>query len=270
MAETVKHAWLRALGPAEMPASIDLADGVYRHLRTYKHDFFAATGLYEGPGGKVVLKLGRQARLLGLPMAWMGRFLAHRERVVYDAVDDLPGVPGCLGVWGETGFVHAFMEGHPLQRKEAVDADFFPRLRALIEALHERRIAYVDLEKRENILVDDKGCPGLIDFQISWYWPTRDKRRGLQKLIPDVVGRLILRRLQKADLYHLLKHHRRHRREDLTPEQLEASYCGGFWIRLHRWLFRPITLLRRAVLKKLTGRSRSPKQDGPEFMEPPC
>ncbi len=267
--EKVRHAWLRALGKAEMPERITLCDGDYRHLRTWKHDFFAATGLYEGPSGRVVLKLGRTASLLGLPASWIGRLLCDREMDVYQAVDDLAGVPRCLGRWGQTGLVHVFVEGHPLQKREPVNGEFFPCLERLIDELHRRDIAYVDLEKRENILVDSQGRPCLIDFQISWRWPSDagQRRQGLRRLIPDSLGRYLLRRMQEGDRYHLLKHRRRHRPDTLTPEQIEASYRRGFLHGVHRRISRPLTLLRRSALKVLTGRWRSLKQDGPEFME---
>jgi len=263
----IKHAWLRALGHRDLPEAVELSDGTYRLLRTYKHDFFAATGLYEGPSGKAILKLGRTVRFLGLPMAWLGRYLADHECRVYRAVEGLPGVPKCLGRYDRTGFVHAFVEGHPLQRYEHVDEHFFPRLRELLEALHARGIAYVDLEKRENILVGQDGRPYLIDFQISFMFPPRWRDRpSLAKLLPGPLGRFILGRLQAGDRYHLLKHHRRHRPQDLTPEQHAASYRRGIFIELHRRLFMPFTMIRRWILKQLTGRSRSPKQDGPEFV----
>jgi hypothetical protein len=264
---TVKHPWLRALGREDMPPSVMLADGEYRHLRTFKHDFFAATGLYEGPSGRVVLKLGRMAALFGVPMSWMGRFLADHEASIYQELDGLPGVPRWFGRWGDTGIVHAFVEGHPLQRRELVADDFFPRLEALLGELHRRGIAYVDLEKRENILVRDGGEPCLIDFQISWKWRGAGgvRRAGLQRLIPADLGDLLLAKLQQGDRYHLLKHRRRHRPDTLTVEQFAASYRTGWYIALHRRVAWPFTALRRAVLKLLTGRSRSPKQDGPEF-----
>ncbi|NLX14759.1 MAG: hypothetical protein GXY44_14065 [Phycisphaerales bacterium] len=249
-----------------MPARIILSDGEYRHLRTYKHDFFAATGLYAGPSGKVILKLGRLVGLLGLPMSWLGRYLADRECAVYRSVADVPGVPRYLGRWGETGFVHQFVEGHPLQRNESVVDEFFPELDRLLGELHTRNVAYADLEKRENILVGDDGRPWLIDFQISWHWPPSG-RQGGQRVVPDELGKFILLRLRQADRYHLLKHWRRHRADQLTVAQLEASYRRGFFVELHRRVTRPLTLLRRAALKKLTGRSRSAKQDGPEFLE---
>lgn len=253
-----------------MPARIELADGAYEHVRTYKHDFFAATGLYRGPSGPAILKLGRTAGVFGLPMGWLGRLLADHEMAIYSRVDDLPGVPRCLGRYGATGFVHVFVEGHPLQRHEWVNDDFFPRLRSLINALHQRGIAYVDLEKRENILVDEAGAPYLIDFQISWQWPLKPRdRRGWQRLVPQALGLFALRRLQDGDAYHLRKHQRRHRPDTMTQEEVERSYRSGFFIHLHRLVARPLTWLRRRILKWLTGRARSPKQDGPEFIENP-
>ena len=264
----IRHAWLRALGPDELPARLDLSEGSYVRVRTYKHDFFAATGLYEGPSGKVILKMGRTASLLGLPMEWLGRRLAEREWAIYRQLQDVQGIPRCYDLHSRTGLVHAFVEGHPLQRRERVDDAFFDRLEGLLGELHRRRIAYVDLEKRENILVDAEGRPALIDFQISWWWPAdRASRKGLGRLLPDAIGRFILARLQKADYYHLLKHRRRHRPDLLTPEQIRESYHCGPLVRVHRVLSWPITATRRMVLKILTGRSRSLKQDGPEFME---
>jgi len=265
---SIRHAWLRALGKQDMPESFLLCDGEYRHVRTFKHDFFAATGLYEGPSGQVVLKMGRVVSLFGLPMCWIGKWLMQRELTIYQAVDDLPGVPVCMGQVGLTGLVHQFVEGHPLQRKERVSDEFFSQLEQMIDELHRRDIAYVDLEKRENILVDSDGNPSLIDFQISWLWPAdRKKRSGFQRCLPGFLGRFLLHRFQAGDRYHLLKHRRRHRPDTMTEEQIRASYRGGILVLAHRWISKPFTLTRRAILKILTGRSRSPKQDGPEFME---
>lgn len=274
MSDGVRHAWLRALGSREMPAEVMLADGAYRYLRTFKHDFFAATGLYEGPSGRVVLKLGRSKSLLGLPMAWLGEWAADHEADMYRLAEGVAGIPACFGRVGRTGFAHAFIEGHPLQRHEQVGDEFFARLRTMLDDLHGRGMAYVDLEKRENILVGTDGRPWLIDFQISFPGPDLDpaidRRRGpgaMCRLVPRGLRQYLLSKLQQADRYHLLKHQRRHRPDTLTAEQMAGSYATGGAIQLHRKLFRPLTLMRRQALKRLTGRSRSAKQDGPEFME---
>lgn len=257
-----------------MPAAITLADGVYRHLRTFKHDFFAATGLYDGPSGRVVLKLGRTQSLLGLPMGWLGEWAAEHECDMYRLAEGVAGVPKCFGRLGRTGFAHAFIEGHPLQKREQVGDDFFPQLGRMLDELHVRGMAYVDLEKRENILVGTDGRPWLIDFQISYPGPGLDRRikrnwgpGALHRVFPRGLRQALLARLQQGDRYHLLKHRRRHRPDSMSPEEMAASYRVGVSVQFHRRLTRPLTLLRRGILKQLTGRSRSPKQDGPEFME---
>jgi hypothetical protein len=201
-------------------------------------------------------------------MAWMGRVLSGHEASIYEELNGLEGVPRWFGKWGPTGIVHAFVEGHPLQRYERVEDDFFPRLEALLDEVHRRGIAYVDLEKRENILVCEDDRPCLIDFQISWKWTGHDagRRTGLQRLLPAGLGNLLLHKLQQGDRYHVLKHRRRHRPDTMTAGELAASYRCGCYIELHRRVSWPFTAVRRTVLKLLTGRSRSPKQDGPEFV----
>jgi len=264
-------AWLRALGDRDLPAHLRLADGVYRHARTFKHDFFAATGLYEGRGGRVILKVGRVQPLFGLPMRWLGKLLTHRELMMFQILEGVEGIPRCLGPYDATGLVRVYVEGHPLQKNEQVEDGFFERLEALLDELHDRCVAYVDLEKRENILVGQDGRPWLIDMQICWWWPNGQARGriGPEHRLPDALGRRLLKRFQFADRYHLLKHHRRHRPDELSSEQMAASYQRGFFVNAHRVLFRPVTLIRRGILKCLTGRSRSPKQDGAEFLDPP-
>lgn len=241
-------AWLRALGRSSLPDQISLGGRGFRHLQTFKHDFFAATGLYEGPTGRIILKLGRKAPVFGLPMRWVGRLLARHEGRLYRLVQGIDGVPAYLGDWGETGIVHEFVEGRPLPRDADVDDDFFPRLAAILTRIHARGAAYVDLEKRENILLGDDGRPHLIDFQISWYLPAN--RGG--ELYP--MG-LFRRMLQASDRYHLMKHWRRLRPDQVRALGLEERHLPPIWIRVHRWVFRPLTLFRRWILVRLGARS---------------
>ena len=107
---------LLALGRSSLPQSIQVEGHTYRFDTLFKHDFFAATALYVGPAGKVVLKLGRLADILGLPAEWIGRLLARREMAAYNILADLDAVPRFLGRWGSTGIVHEFIEGNPLAR----------------------------------------------------------------------------------------------------------------------------------------------------------
>lgn len=235
---------LRALGRHEMPEQVLVGDRTYRRVQVFKHDFFAATGLYRGPDGLAVLKIGRRADFLGLPMAWIGQFLANREADIYERVHDLAGVPRFVGRVGKDAFLHEYVPDHPLQKGEPVDDAFFGRLTDLIEQIHTREMAYVDLEKRSNILVGDDGRPHLIDFQISWYWPLPWGGR----LAPL---RWIRKILQASDRYHLLKHRRRVRPDQLTEEQIAQTYKPPPYIGFHRHLARPFTLLRRRTLLRM-------------------
>jgi len=251
--------WLLALGKEPPPAEIDLDDARYRRTRIFKHDFFAYTGLYEGPAGRVVLKIGRKAPFLGLPLAWIGRLHSWHESEVFRAVDDLEIVPRFTGRWQKHGITHQFIEGHPLEKGERVRDDFFPLLSAGLAEIHRRGLAYVDLEKCENVLVGSDGRPYLFDFQISWRWP----HPFLRERWPV---RWIARRFQAGDRYHLTKLQLRTRPDLFTPAELAAARNKPFLVRLHGGLTRPLTLLRRLVLRHVDperkrgerGRVRSP------------
>lgn len=239
--------FLKALGRKPFPVRMEVAGQEYDLVRIFKHDFFAATGLFRHAGGRlVVFKIGRQSDLLGLPTAWIGRFLAGREARIYETLSDVEGVPALVGRCGDTGFVHDFVPGHPLQRDrapdEVVNELFFDRLETLLDRIHAKGLAYVDLEKCENIIVGEDGKPHLIDFQISWYLPGWWGNR----FAPVVWLR---NKLQHMDAYHLLKHRRRS--ASASGDQTEATLTPPLYIRLHRAVVRPMQRIRRAVLKKL-------------------
>ena len=46
------YSHLRALGPGSLPETFTLDGRQYRLVQTFKHDFFAASGLYAGPAGR--------------------------------------------------------------------------------------------------------------------------------------------------------------------------------------------------------------------------
>lgn len=241
-------AWLKALGRnADLPTTIQVRNLEYRHIQTFKHDFFAATGLYECGGHRVVLKIGRRAPLWGISLKWIGRLLCRHEARLFQTVGSVDGIPAFLGYCGDTGLIHDYVPGRPLGKHDVPGDDFFPRLSVLLDHVHAQDAAYVDLEKRENVLLGEDGKPHLIDFQISWHWPVN--RGGGTSL-----ARFVLTVLQQSDRYHLLKHWRRMRPDQLPSAAFAASYSPPFWIRWHRAVFRPLTLLRRRILVWLGGR----------------
>jgi hypothetical protein len=239
---------MRALGRRDLPGALSIQNVEYRHLRTIKHDFFAATGLYcDMAGERVILKMARTERFAGCPLVWLGRFLQRRELHFYQRLADLRQVPKVLGTVGSTGFVMEFVEGNPLAEVPAVPDHFFDELLALIGELHRRGIAYVDSNKPQNILLGSDGKPHLIDFQISW---------DIQRLGNFWPNRWLLRRLQADDVYHLTKHKRRLRPDELTDGQLQQLTRKSAFIRAHRFLTRPYFLLRRRIFKRLRDSGR--------------
>ncbi len=233
-----------ALGRRSLPDVIEVGGLSYSHRRLFKNDFFAATALYEGPAGKVILKVQRQASFLLIPLGWVGRWLAAREAAALSRLSGVPGIPRLIGRWGKTGLVREFIEGRTLSPKMHVPDDFHGQLRRLIETIHARGMAYVDLEKCENVLVGDDGRPYLFDFQIAWCLP---RRRG-GELLP---ARLLRNWLQAGDRYHLIKQQRRTRPDQLTEEAKAASYAKPWFVHVHHFLTRPFTRIRRTVLNRI-------------------
>jgi hypothetical protein len=256
----------RALGGDDPPAEIEIDGQAYWRVEIFKHDSWAATALYRGADGLIVCKFNRSQPILGMPMAWLGRFLACREARFLHKLAGLRNVPnpcGTVCVAGkplDNAVAHRFVPGHPLGARELVCDDFFPALRKLLTELHRRGIAYMDLHKRENILVGEDGQPHLIDFQVCCSLDDR-----LHKTFP-VLGE-VMRLFCQADRYHLYKHVAKLRPDqcDFAPADLDA--VRPWWIKLHRLLAVPFRSLRRQLLVLFgvrTGKGRAHSESHPE------
>jgi hypothetical protein len=239
---------MRALGRAGLPREFEIDGVTYRLLQTVKHDFFAATAFYsDARGHTAVLKISRNTDFAGVPLEWLGRWLCRREMHFYTKLADLPNIPRLVGAVGPTGFVHEFVPGRPLEKDRPVPDGFFAELQSLLAELHRRGLAYVDTNKPQNILLGDDGRPHLIDFQISY---------DLADLGDWKLNRWWLHRLQHEDIYHVLKHKRRMRPDEMTEVETERATRRSALIRLHRFITRPYFLLRRRTFQRLreTGR----------------
>ncbi len=230
----------------------------FEFVRLFKHDFFAATGLYQQSDSSVgvpadtnnnraiprqaVVKFQRTFPLFGIPMQWLGAIVARHEIAVFKALDGLEGVPGFMGEIGTTGYIHEFIPGDDLKQEFATGAEFFSRLESLLNAIHARSIAYVDTNKRENILYGADGKPYLIDFQISFFCRHGEK--------DNLLSRWILRRLQKEDWYHFYKHKTRLAAQICTPDDFQHANNRSWYIRLHRSFAQPIIHARRRFLAR--------------------
>jgi hypothetical protein len=254
-----RPATFKALGRRAVPETIDIDGQTATFVELYKHDSWAATARYTlADGDAIICKFNRRQSLLGLPMGWLGRTLARRERHALDALAGVPGIPETFArvrVDGElwrNAIARRFVAGHPLQSGERFDAKFLMDLRILLEALHSRGIAFVDLHKRENILVGDDGRPHLVDFQIHF-----DGRSLPWRWVPG--SRLLFRVLAESDRYHLGKHAVKHGGASAPPRPV--------WIRLHRMIAVPFRELRRKLLVLVGIRTGKGRVESEAFVE---
>ena len=250
-----RPALLRALGAAAPPEEVTVCGRTFRRGEIMKHDSWAATALYEDEAGtRITCKFNRQQPIFFIPMAWLGRWLAARESWFLRELADIETVPGDLGPVRAGGRVlpHAiarvFIAGAPLMKFQRVGDDFFPELLATLTTLHERSLAYVDMNKKENVVVGTDGRPYLLDYQIS-FRPPRG-RLGRSWLI-----RALHRQLAASDLLHFIKHV-----GDCRPDQFGTRAIGlppepPVLLRLHRRAMKPLRAARRRLLVALGVRS---------------
>ena len=251
-----------ALGYDSLPERVMVAERNYAIVKVFKHDFFAATGLYRQIAKDssvvatdenallAVLKLQRTYPLYGLPMKWLGRLVARHEIAVFQKLQGITGIPAFLGSHGPTGYMHEFIPGVDLCPECRPDAVFFQQLHDLLTALHARHVAYVDTNKRENILYGQDHHPWLIDFQISFNCRYGEK--------DSFLARGILRRLQREDWYHYYKHKTRLAPQICTPEDFQQAHNRSWYIRLHRFVAQPIIHWRRRFLARYQDAARKP------------
>lgn len=242
-----RPALFRALGKSEPPLEITIGGETYQRSEIYKHDSWAATSLYQGKCGLVIVKFNRQQRIGIISMRWLGYWLARHESTLLSRLRDLPNVPNLMGPVFVDGMLarHAvarvFVAGHPLGSKEMLPQSFFDQLQEIIHGVHQRRIAYMDLHKRENVIVGDDGQPHLIDFQVSYILP-----RGWWTRLTPLPW--LLRLFQQADHYHCVKHVVKHSKVDYVTAKKKLIESRPLWIKMHRWIAVPIRELRRKLL----------------------
>jgi hypothetical protein len=226
-------------------------DGVlYALARVLKHDFWAATALYEAAGPSAgrprrIIRKHNRSRPFGLlPLGWLGRLVVHNELCNLARCAGIDGVPRVLARLGPTTYCYEYIEGASLHERLPLPTDFFERLRAVLEQIHARRVAHMDLNKRGNILLGRDGRPYIIDLQVSVYLPER-------LLVSRAVSSRFRRWLQSYDVYHLYKHKRRLMPERLSEAERRLSHNRSLALMLHRAIATPYKGIRRAALRYL-------------------
>ncbi len=258
---------LYACGEKPLPAQIAVGENSYRLSQVLKHDFFAATALYESSNKslepriptpqQIILKLNRQQHFLGLPLAWLGQMLCSHQISIIRRLNHVQGTPRLLQRYGTTGFIYQYIPGRTLkENKEKLPDDFFDRLLKLLRQIHHAGIVYLDTNKQDNIILGSDGRPYLVDFQISLYVPNR-------LLLSHRLTSYLRNTLQKADIYHLYKHKRKLAPELLTPDERPLSRPTSKAIQLHRLAATPLRNLRRNLLRRLQPKDPLTSQNTP-------
>ena len=244
-------------GSSSAEKRIEIDGEWYDHLGTLKDDAFAQTELVEQDGRRYLYKVSRLRLIRGLKLRWLMKRLNDREIRTHHLLAGVHGVPRLVKRVSETSFLREYVDGRTLDRKPPyMRADFFDEFLEIVRSIHGRGVAFVDLAKKENVVVTREGRPFLIDFQVSI---ARSTRRGPIAAIWNAAVRI----MQEADVYHVYKHKKRIRPDLLRPE--ERRYARRPWFqRIHKYCFRlPYHAVKRRIIPK-HGDSRYPFYENEE------
>jgi predicted Ser/Thr protein kinase len=114
-----------------------------------------------------------------------GRPTLRREARAYGLLQDVSGIPECLGLEGRGSLVIEYIEGRLLGsfKRGHVGPEVFDRVDEIVKRVHARGVALVDLH-RSNIIITAQGDVFLIDFAFALF--ARDS------LLPGVIMRFFL------------------------------------------------------------------------------
>ena len=129
--------------------------------------------LLESGARRAVLKDYRAAGWLLRTL--VGPWLTGREERIYRALEGAPGVPRLIRRLDRHGLLVEHIEGRSCAEYAdgELPAEFFARLRDVVEGIHARGVVHCDIKNRGNIVVADSGQPYIVDFASAF---TRSER----------------------------------------------------------------------------------------------
>ena len=236
---------------------MEIGGETFVHVATLKDDAFARTELVEKDGRKYLYKISRLQLIRGLQLRWAMKRLTAREVRIHKLLDAVHGVPKLVRRVDDTSFLREFVEGRTLDRKPPfMREDFFDEFVDIVRGIHARGVAFVDLAKKENVVVTTEGRPFLIDFQVSI---SMSRGRGPISFLWNRLVRL----MQASDVYHVYKH-KRHVRPDLLREHEKQCARRPWFGSAYMCIVRiPYHLVKRRIIPK-HGDSRYPFYENDE------
>lgn len=136
------------------------------------------------------------------PSSWLlrtivGPWLIAREARIYRTLAGAPGVPNLIGLLDR----HALIIEHIAGRNCAdyadgeLPAEFFDRLRKVVEGMHACGVVHCDIKNRSNVVVAEGDLPYIVDFASAFH------RQGR----PARLRRLVFERFRTDDLRAVVK-----------------------------------------------------------------
>ena len=92
------------------------------------------------------------------------RMIRHEARV-YQQLQKLEGIPVCYGLIDRQYLALEFINGEPIRNKRPINNErYFKSLFEIIEQMHIKGVAHMDLKKKDNLLVTHGDEPCVLDF----------------------------------------------------------------------------------------------------------
>ena len=226
------------------PTDWELNGKTYRLVQMLKHDTWAAVALVEREGTRYAFKVSRARGRFERLLQPLMNFISRHEYDVYAVCDGLAGIPPLAGRVGRNAYLHEYVDGVTLDVNQNVTEGFFDELEAIVDEIHNRGVAYVDMAKRENIIVGEDGHPYLIDFQISL------KQSHGRGPLAWLKNRLV-KMFQREDIYHLAKNRDRILCAIVPGYQSQYTKRRTLFTTFHRIVLRkPYHLIKRRFVPK--------------------
>ncbi len=137
-------------------------------------------------------------------------WLIQKEWKIYEKLNGIKGIPKPLKRIDRFAFALEFIPGRPIGRNEKLPTSFFPSLKRILDEIHLRGIAHLDLRHKGNILITEAGEPYLIDFNSS-----------ISLKVGGILHRYFFPFLRWVDYGGFLKLKERASPSSMTPDEIQ-------------------------------------------------